>query len=111
MTYYERIHKLTTGGGFVRLFYGVCPTCGKRIFSVEEEHIVEKQQIVAKFICPCGKKYKQTMIDFSKPSPRYKYPQALAELIRINGKVTPVLKCENKYFLTSPTKIMSKPVK
>jgi len=111
MNYYDRIHKLTTGGGFVRLFYGVCPTCGKHIFSVDEEHIVEKQQIIAKFLCPCGKKYKQVMIDFSKPHPHYRYPQALVELIRINGEITPVLKCDGKYYLTSPSNIKSKPVK
>lgn len=109
--YYNKLSKLVNSGGFVRVFYGRCPKCEKNIFSIGEEYDDTTQKIKAMFICPCGYKYKETMVQFDqKLNGGYKYPQGLVEDIKVKGKVKHVIKCQNKYFMVTPEKIMSKEV-
>ena len=108
--YYQRLSKLVNRKGFTRVFYGKCPKCEKRIFSIGETYDTDGQKIKGLFICPCGHKYKETMMDFNKAKGGYKYPQGLTETIKVHGKNTAVIKCENKYFLVTPEKIMSKSI-
>lgn len=71
--------------GFCRLFYGECPQCSKRLWSVGEEVNYSSGTIRAKFICPCGKKYKQTVYKKGKGK-SYRYPQGLVIDQIIKGK-------------------------
>ena len=110
--YYKRLHSIVKKGGFTRLFYGKCPKCEKRIFSIGEVYDEDFNKIKAKFICPCGHKYIETMIQFNKgQNGGYKYPQGLVETIKIKGKDRPVIKMKNRYYMVTPEKIMSKEVK
>lgn len=93
---------------FVRCFYGVCPKCGKRIFSIDDNSVENK--IVAKFICDCGKKWKETV--YSSKKKEYKYPQMLVEEYKDKkrGRIR-VLKRLNEVWLVTPDKILHKEVK
>lgn len=77
--YTKTLYDLINQNRFIRCFYGKCPDCGKRIFSVDEE-VVDGDKIRARFVCECGKKYKETV--YSRKMGRYRYPQALAETVR-----------------------------
>lgn len=107
--YTRRLHKFINGFEFVRCFYGKCPVCGKRVFSIGDD-VVNFEYIKAKFICDCGKKWKETV--YSSDLGKYKYPQALVEKYYDNhrGEVN-VLRLMNKIYLVTPDKIMSKEVK
>lgn len=93
---------------FIRCFYGKCPECEKRIFSVGDDVINNK--IRAKFVCSCGKKYKETV--YSPDMGHYKYQQALAEEIYDAkfGNIK-VLKFKGKYLFITPEKIRIKTIK
>lgn len=105
--YTRALYNYLNGGNFVRCFYGRCPECGKRIFSIGDD--VVEGKIKAKFVCECGKKYKETV--YSKDLKHYKYPQALAEVIKDKkfGEIT-VLKFKDKYFLVERDKIRSRAI-
>lgn len=107
--YTKRLHRLVSGHGFLRCFYGECPRCGKRVFSIGED-VVDFNSIKAKFICDCGKKWKETV--YSAELGKYKYPQALAETYSDpkRGDLR-VLKMLDKIYLVTPDKIKSKEVK
>ena len=107
--YTRRLHKFINGFEFVRCFYGKCPVCGKRVFSIGDD-VVNFEYIKAKFICDCGKKWKETV--YSSDLGKYKYHQALVEKYYDNhrGEVN-VLRLMNKIYLVTPDKIMSKEVK
>lgn len=107
--YTMRLHALINDEHkFVRCFYGICPECGKHIFSVGEKVVEDK--IKARFICSCGKKWQETV--YSKDTKSYKYPQALVETYRDKkrGNVK-VLKRLNRIWLVTPEKIFTKEVK
>lgn len=101
--YTKRLHKFINGYEFVRCFYGECPNCGKNIFSIGDD-VVDFHSIQAKFICSCGKKWKETV--YSPEMKKYKYRQALVQEYR-NKKV---LKLDNKIYLVLPDRIKSKEV-
>lgn len=107
--YTRRLHKFVNGYEFVRCFYGECPTCGKRVFSIGDD-VVNFDSIKAKFICECGRKWKETV--YSPELGKYLYPQALVETYQDlrKGEVK-VLRLMNKIYLVTPDKIMSKEVK
>lgn len=102
--YTKRLHKFVNGYEFVRCFYGECPNCGKHVFSVGDD-VIDYKSIKAKFICDCGKKWKETV--YSPEMKKYKYPQALVQ--EYHGKK--VLRLGNKMYLVLPDKIKSKEVK
>ena len=106
--YTQRLYQFVNGKTFVRCFYGTCPQCGKHIFSIGDT--VDGDKIKAKFVCECGKKYKETV--YSAEMKRYKYPQALVYPYhdKKRGNVN-TLKLYNRIYLITPTKIMSKEVK
>ena len=107
--YTKRLHKLVNDPHkFVRCFYGKCPECGQRVFSIGEQ--VENSKIRAKFMCNCGKKWIETV--YSKDMKKYKYPQALVEEYRDTkrGRIK-VLKDNKRIWLVTPEKILSKEVK
>ena len=108
--YTKRLHKFTNSGNFVRCFYGVCPECGKRVFSIGDD-VVEDSVIKAKFICSCGMKWRETV--YSRSMKKYKYPQALVEdyYDHKSGKDVKVLKLGNKIYFPTANKILSKEVK
>lgn len=107
--YTKRLHKLINDYGFVRCFYGECPRCGKHVFSVGDD-VVDYSSIKAKFICDCGKKWKETV--YSPEMKKYKYMQALAETYHDPKKGDlKVLKLGNRIYLVTPDKIKSKEVK
>lgn len=105
--YTKNLHSFLNSGRFVRCFYGQCPDCGKHIFSVGDDAVGDK--IKAKFICECGKKYKETV--YSPDMGKYKYPQALPEVIKDKkfGEIM-VLKFRDKYYFVSPNKIRSRSI-
>lgn len=105
--YTKALHKFLNGCSFVRCFYGKCPSCGRRLFSVGDDVVDHK--IKAKFVCECGKKYKETV--YSPGTNKYKYPQALAETIRDKkfGEIK-VLKFRGKYFLVQKDRIRSRTI-
>ena len=108
--YTKRLHKLVNGYGFVRCFYGECPVCERQVFSVDEDVVENNTAIKAKFVCECGKKWKETV--YSRNSKKYKYRQALVEDYRDRKKgMVKVLKMDNRIYLVTPDKIMSKEVK
>jgi len=77
MDYYERLYK-TVHKGWARLFKTKC-TCGKTVWSVDEEYVEDQLSIKAMFICPdCGRKWKATAFDGHK----YKYHQAIVDEIK-----------------------------
>lgn len=104
--YTERLYKFINGKIFVRCFYGKCPICEKRVFSIGDD-VVNFDSIRAKFICECGKKWKETV--YSPELGKYSYPQALVETYsdKKRGKIK-VLKLMNKIYLVTPDKILSK---
>ena len=101
--YTKRLHKFINGYEFVRCFYGECPNCGKHVFSVGDD-VVDSRYIKAKFICSCGKKWKETV--YSPEMKKYKYRQALVQEYRKKK----VLRLDNKIYLVLPDKIKSKEV-
>lgn len=105
--YSKSLYKFVNGYNFVRCFYGKCPECGKRIFSVGDDVVGNK--IKAKFVCDCGKKYREVV--YSKDMKKYKYPQALTETIKDKkfGEIK-VLKFKGKYYFISPNKIRSRSI-
>lgn len=105
--YTKALYNFLNGGNFVRCFYGKCPECGKRIFSIGDDAVGDK--IKAKFVCECGKKYRETV--YSKELSKYKYPQALPEVIKDKkfGEIT-VLKFKDRYFLVEKDKIRSRAI-
>lgn len=105
--YTRALHKFLNGYSFVRCFYGKCPICGKRIFSIGDDVVEDK--IKAKFVCECGKKYKETV--YSSNMNKYKYPQVLAETIKDKkfGEIK-VLKFRGKYYLVQRDKIRSRTI-
>lgn len=107
--YTRRLYKFINGYEFVRSFYGECPQCGKQVFSIGDD-VVENSAIKAKFICPCGKKWRETV--YSRDMKKYKYQQAMVEDYhdRKRGMVK-VLKLSDRMFLVTPEKIMSKEIK
>lgn len=107
--YTKSLHRFINRNGFVRCFYGKCPECGERIFSIGDE-VIDNNKIKAKFVCECGKKYKETV--YSGKLKKYKYPQALCEIIRDKkfGEIK-VLSFRDRYYLVTPDKIRSKPIK
>ena len=107
--YTQRLYSFINKQGFVRTFYGECPTCEKYVFSIGDD-VVNNTAIKAKFICSCGRKWKETV--YSREKKKYKYRQAIPENYRDPkyGEVK-VLRLDNKIFLVTPDKIMSKEVK
>lgn len=107
--YTKRLYKFINKQGFVRTFYGECPQCGKHVFSIGDE-VVENSAIKAKFVCSCGKKWKETV--YSREMKKYKYQQTIPEDYQDpkRGRVK-VLKVGNRMFLVTPEKIMSKEIK
>lgn len=105
--YTKALHKFLNGYSFVRCFYGKCPSCGRRLFSVGDDVVDHK--IKAKFVCECGKKYKETV--YFPGMNKYKYPQALAETITDKkfGEIK-VLKFRGKYFLVQNDKVRSRTI-
>lgn len=108
--YTQRLHKFINQGTFVRCFYGECPTCGKHVFSIGDDVTADYTAVKAKFICSCGRKWKETV--YSREMHKYRYRQALPEsyLDPKRGSVN-VLRLGNRIFLVTPDKIMSKEVK
>ena len=105
--YLKTLHKFINQDRFIRCFYGECPDCGKRIFSVGDDVVGNK--IKAKFVCSCGKKYKETV--YSPDLGHYKYQQALVETIHdVKFGDIKVLKFKGKYLLITPQKIRSKQI-
>lgn len=107
--YTQKLYELVNNSHrFVRCFYGRCPDCGKRVFSIDENVVDNK--LKAKFICECGKKWVETV--YSKDMKKYKYPQALVEDYRDKKRgLVKVLKNNKKIWLVTPEKILSKEVK
>lgn len=107
--YTKRLHKFINKDGFVRTFYGECPVCGKHVFSIGDD-VVDNYAIKAKFICSCGKKWKETV--YSRDMKKYKYRQAMPEDYHDSKRgVVKVLRLSNRIYLVTPEKIMSKEVK
>ena len=107
--YTKRLSKLINGYEFVRCFYGECPICEKHVFSIGEDVTDNNTKIKAKFVCECGKKWKETV--YSRESKKYKYRQALVEEYHDRKKGTiKVLKLGKRIYLVTPEKIMSKEV-
>ena len=107
--YTRKLHSFINGYSFVRCFYGKCPECGKHVFSVGDD-VIDYSSIKAKFICSCGKKWKETV--YSSKMSRYKYRQALVEDYRDKKLgIVKVLRLDNRIFLVTPEKIKSKEVK
>lgn len=102
--YTKRLYKFLNGCEFVRCFYGECPDCGKHVFSIGDD-VIDFNSIRAKFVCSCGKKWKETV--YSPEMKKYKYMQALVQ--EYKGKK--VLRLGNKMYLVLPDKIKSKEVK
>ena len=108
--YTKRLHKFINKSGFVRTFYGECPTCEKHVFSIGDDVVDNNTAIKAKFICSCGRKWKETV--YSRDMKKYKYPQAIPEDYHDpkRGNVK-VLRMNGKMYLVTPEKILSKEVK
>ena len=108
--YTQRLHKFINKNGFVRTFYGECPTCGKHVFSIGDDVVNNNTAIKAKFICSCGRKWKETV--YSREMKKYKYRQTMPEDYRDPKRgVVKVLRLDNRIYLVTPEKIMSKEVK
>lgn len=106
--YSERLHNYINRNGFVRSFYGKCPECGKRVFSVGDD-VVDFSKVKAKFLCPCGKKWKEVV--YSRELNKYKYPQALVEEYRLKGVgLVKVLKLNKRIYYATKDKVLSKEV-
>lgn len=107
--YTKRLHKFINRNGFVRCFLGICPECGKHIFSIGDD-VVDGFEIKAKFVCECGKKWKETV--YSPKLKKYKYPQALVNEYydEKKGKTVKVLKLHNKIYLPTSKKVLSREV-
>ena len=96
---YDRVHR----GGFFRSFYGKCPECGQRVFSIDDEIVGNK--IRAKFICDCGKKWIKTV--YSPEMNRYRYPQAIVDVYRDKkGRETRILKMGDEMWFVKKNKIV-----
>ena len=108
-SYNELLYDVVNSGNFVRSFYGVCPECRRRIWSVGEKHN-EGLSIQALFKCSCGKKYKETV--YKKGMGTYKYPQAIAKDIPTK-KYGIVRGFELAYatYIVLPEKVLKKEVK
>ena len=104
--YTKALHHYINSKTFVRCFYGVCPDCGARIWSIDED--VENNKIKAKFICSCGKKYREVV--YSPKLKKYKYQQGLVEQVKDpkRGKIA-VIKYKGRYYLPVKDKVLSKP--
>lgn len=108
-SYNELLYDVVNGGNFVRSFYGVCPECGRRIWSVGEKHN-EGLSIQALFKCDCGKKYKETV--YKKGCKKYKYPQAIAKDIPTKKYgVVKGFELANAKYIILPEKVLKKEVK
>lgn len=98
---YDRVHN----GGFFRSFYGKCPECGQRVFSIDDE--VSSDKIKAKFICDCGKKWKKVV--YASGMNRYRYPQMVVSVYRDRkGNETRVLKRGDDMWFVKRNKIVHK---
>lgn len=108
--YTKRLHDFINGYEFVRSFYGVCPDCGKRVFSIGDDVGDDQCSIKAKFVCECGKKWRETV--YSQDIGHYKYQQALVQdyYDRKRDKTLKVLKLGNKIYLPTSKKVVSKEV-
>lgn len=96
---YDRVHN----GGFFRSFYGKCPDCGQRVFSIDDNVVGDK--IKAKFICDCGKKWKKTV--YSPEMKRYRYPQAIVDIYKDKkGRETRVLQMGDEMWFVKKDKIV-----
>ena len=80
------------------------------MFSIGDDVTDGFTTIKAKFICSCGRKWKETV--YSRDMKKYKYPQTIPEDYHDpkRGNVK-VLRLSNKLYLVTPEKIMSKEVK
>lgn len=102
--YTKRLYKFINGKIFVRCFYGKCPECGKHIFSIGDD-VVDNSKIKAKFICDCGKKWKE--IVYSKKYKHYKYRQAIVIQYKDDKKIMNVLKLNDVVFKVTENSIKS----
>lgn len=103
--YEEALLNYMDSKDFVRTFYGECPNCNLRIWSIGEEYDLEKGHIKAHFVCNCGKKFKKVV--FSKKNKyKYRYPQGLVEYLDSTTKDSvKVIKTAHNYYTVSPDKI------
>ena len=108
--YTKRLHNFINGYEFVRSFYGVCPECGKHVFSIGDDVADNNSSIKARFVCECGKKWREVV--YSPELKRYKYPQALVDEYydKKKGKTVKVLKLHNKIYLPTSKKVLSREV-
>ena len=106
--YVKRLYKRLHENAFIRCFYGKCPKCGKRIWSIGD--VFEDDKIKAKFVCECGHKYKETV--YSRDMGKYKYGQALPKDIQTKKWGTQkCLELKGKQFLILPDSIKVKELK
>lgn len=104
--YTKVLYDKVNGNGFFRSFYGECPECEKKLFSVDDNP--KGDRIVAKFICPkCNRKYKETV--YSADLKKYKYMQSIVyDYKDLKKGLVKVLKIKDSMFLVTPTKILVK---
>lgn len=100
--YTESLYKFINGKIFVRCFYGKCPECGKHIFSIGDD-VIKNYAIKAKFMCECGKKWKETV--YSRRLKHYKYNQAVVIKYKDSKDTINVLKLNDIIFKVTPEKI------
>lgn len=104
--YTQELYNKVNGKGFFRSFYGECPSCGKRLFSIND--IVKDNKIKALFICPeCNRKYKETV--YSEDMKKYKYMQSIVYDYKDQKKGNvKVLRIKDRMFLVTPDRILTK---
>lgn len=103
--YTKRLYEFINGYEFVRSFYGVCPECGKNVFSIGDEY--KDNKIKARFICECGKKWKKVV--YSPEIGKYRYPQMIvATHTDKRGREKKVLKRLDTIWFVTPNKIVEK---
>lgn len=98
--YVTALYKFLNSGKFIRSFKGKCPECGAELWSVGDD--VVDNRIKAKFICDCGKKYKEVV--YSPKMKKYKYTQAVGVDFDTSKGVVKVLKHFDDYYRPVPAK-------
>lgn len=94
-----------------RLFYGTCPDCKKKLWSIHEEVNEENGTIKAGFFCPdCKKKFKQVV--YKRNSKKgYRYEQGIVEDYTRGKKVYRVIRTYRALYIVLPDKILLKMIK
>lgn len=109
--YEEQLIKYMNSSDFVRVFHGICPDCGKRVWNVGERFDSEKHRIIAQFVCNCGAKFDKTVFSKAKGY-KYRYPQGIVEYTKSTTiPCDKIIKQNNFIYKVTTNGVKKKPIK